>query len=168
MLKNQEVDINNEEQEVSQALEELQEFIKSHPDSREFKRALVIQMLFQGLKSQMIPEILEVSAALISKWKTCYACEGIEGLKLKHQGSTGYLLDCDRQQIIQWLKNQKQIKLEKLENYIEDYYGVKFRSKKSYYSLLNEAGMSWKKTPKKIPREMKIWSKISPKKSVIC
>lgn len=136
-------------QESSQALEELQQFIKSYPDSRELKRALVIKMLIKGLQPIKIQEILEVSAAFISKWKTCYARAGLEGLKLQHKGSRGYLSEEARQQIIQWLKNKRQIKLEKLENYIEDHYGVKFRSKKSYYSLLNEAGMSCKKTKKK-------------------
>ena len=147
-LTNQEIGIDSGEKESSQAIENLQKFIKGHPDSRELKRALVIQMLLKGLKPKMIQEILAVSAAFISKWKTCYASEGLEGLKLKYKGSTGYLSNCDRQEIIQWLKTQKQLKLEKLENYIEDHYGVKFCSKKSYYRLLTEAGMSWKNTQK--------------------
>ena len=54
-------------------------------------------MFIEGLRPVKIQEILGLSSAFISKWKVCYALEGIEGIKLKHQGSKGYLSSGDRQ-----------------------------------------------------------------------
>ncbi|WP_222597810.1 hypothetical protein [Euhalothece natronophila] len=45
---------------------------------------------------------------------------------------------------------------------------MEFKSKQSYYDLFKEARMSWKKTQKKIPNEMRLWWKIDTKKSAIC
>ncbi len=133
-------------------LQELQEFIQSNPAPRELKRALAVKMLIEGLKPRKIQDILEVSVAFISRCKADYAWSGVQGLKLKHKGSKGYLSSSDRQQIIEWIKNQKQVELRKLEDYIEGRYDIKFKAKKSYYALLKEAGMSWKKTQKTNPK----------------
>ncbi|WP_222597809.1 helix-turn-helix domain-containing protein [Euhalothece natronophila] len=80
----------------SNSLEKLDQFINSNPEPRELKRALAVQMLTQGVKRKKIQEILGVSAPFISKWKVRYAWEGLEGLKLKHRGSRGYLSKRDR------------------------------------------------------------------------
>lgn len=136
----------------SQERQELQEFIDSNPDSRELKRALVIQMLSQGLRPAQIQSILGVSAAFISKWKTLFAFEGVAGLKLKHQGSKGYLNPEERVSVMEWIESQSYLDVLTLENFIEDHYGIRFASKQSYYSLLKEAGKSWKKTQKRNPK----------------
>lgn len=136
----------------SEPLQELEKFIKSNPEPRELKRALAVQMLCQGLKPTKIGKILGVSAAFISKYKRIYALEGVEGLKLKHKGSQGYLSKRDRAQVFEWLRSQTQITVGELENHLEDNYGIKFCSKRSYYVLLKEAGLSWKKTQKKNPK----------------
>ncbi|WP_445243539.1 MULTISPECIES: winged helix-turn-helix domain-containing protein [unclassified Microcoleus] len=39
--------------------------------------------------------------------------------------------------------------LQQLREYIEDKYDVRFQSNQSYYTLLDEAKISWKKTQKK-------------------
>lgn len=150
------------------ALEELENLIGSNPKPRELKRALAIKMLTQGLKTETIQETLEVSAPFISKWKVQYACNGIEALKVKYQGSRGYLSQRDRATVIAWLQSKNQIHLSELENYLEDHYRIKFKSKQSYYELLKEAGMSWKKTQKKIPSEMKKWWQKDSKKFANC
>lgn len=148
-------------------LEELDNFIASNPKPRELKRALAIKMLAQGLKTETIQKALGVSAPFISKWKVQYAWNGMGALKVKYQGSKGYLSQGERAEIIQWLQSQTQVHLSNLQNYIQDHYGVKFQSKQSYYDLLKEAGMSWKKTQKKIPNEMTNWWSNDIKKSAI-
>lgn len=154
---------------ATEALEELEKFIASNPKPRELKRALALKMLTQGMKTETIPEILGVSAPFISKWKVQYAWYGIEALKVKYQGSRGYLNPRDmaplfaegnRAEVIHWLQRKNQIHLSELEAYLEDHYGIKFKSKQSYYDLLKEAGISWKKTQKKIQNAMKSgWQK---------
>jgi len=57
--------------------------------------------------------------------------------------------EAHRAEVIAWLQSKKQIHLSELEHYLEDHYGIKFKSKQSYYELLKEAGMSCKKTQKK-------------------
>jgi len=136
----------------SENVQKLEQFIKNNPEPRELKRALAVQMLCQGLKPAKIGKILGVSAAFISKYKGIYALEGVEGLKLKHKGSQGYLSKGDRAQVIEWLKSQTQITVSELENHLEDSYGIKFRSQRSYYILLKEAELSWKKSQKKNPK----------------
>ena len=132
--------------------EELEQFIESNPEPRELKRALAIRMLIQGVKVTIIQKILGVSAAFVSQCKVRFALEGIQGLKLKHKGSKGYLNQRERTSLIEWLRSQNSMDLSKLENYIEDNYGIKFKSKQSYYHLFKEAGMSWKKTQKFNPK----------------
>ena len=107
--------------------EELENFIESNPEPRELKIALAIRMLIQGFKVTKIQKTLGVSAAFVSKCKVRFALECIEGLKLKHKGSKGYLNQSDRISIIEWLRSQNPIDLSKLENYIEDNYGIKFK-----------------------------------------
>ena len=150
------------------ALEELEKFIASNPKPRELKRALALKMLAQGMKTETIQETLRVSAPFISKWKVQYAWYGIEALKVKYQGSRGYLNPRDRAEVIHWLQRKNQIHLSELEIYLEDNYGIKFKSKQSYYDFLKEAGISWKKTQKKIPNEMKNGWQKGRKKFVIC
>jgi putative transposase len=60
----------------------------------------------EGICRETIQTILGVSSPFISKWKINYALQGIEGLRLKHQGSQGQLKPQEREEIIQWLTNQ--------------------------------------------------------------
>ena len=54
---------------------------------------------------------------------------------------------------MQYLDSQDYWNLQEIENYIEDKYDVCFKSKQSYYDLLNKAHISWKKTQKKNPKK---------------
>lgn len=136
----------------SEALQELQNFIASNPDSRELKRALVTLMLIEGLERAKIKKLLRVSSSFISKCKALYALQGIEGLKLKYRGSSGELKLEERQEVLEWLTQKNSGNLAELENYIEKKYQVIYKAKKSYYTLFKEAGISWKKTQKKNPK----------------
>jgi putative transposase len=42
--------------------------------------------------------------------------------------------------------------LPELQAHLEDEYQVVFKSKQSYYDLLTEAGLSWKKSQKRNPK----------------
>jgi putative transposase len=132
-------------------MEELNAFIGSNPDSRELKRALAVRMTLQGYKHQDIQKILQVSSGFISTWKQRFIMNGVPGLKLGYQGSKGYLTPQEKQEILEWIKNQNIWTLNELEYQIAFKFGVTFASKTSYYDLFHEAGVSWKKSQKKNP-----------------
>ena len=138
---------------IQQGLQDLQDFIDSKPDPREQKRALALMMLIEGLQYSKIQKILNVSASFISQCKVRFAEHGIEGLKLGHKCSKGYLNSEEREEIIQYLDSKDYWNLQEIENYIEDKYDVRFKSRQSYYDLLNKAQISWKKTQKKNPKK---------------
>lgn len=133
-------------------MEELAEFIESNRDSRELKRALAVQMVSQGYTHFQIRDVLQVSVGFINKWKHAFERQGVLGLALQYQGSTGYLTSQQRQVVIDWLKGKNYWNLSELQQHIEEVYGVAFASKQSYYQLFAEAGISWKKTQKRNPK----------------
>lgn len=54
--------------------------------------------------------------------------------------------------MITWLKSKNYWNLTELQGYIEQEYEVVFDSKQSYYTLFEQAGISWKKTQKRNPK----------------
>jgi transposase len=132
-------------------MEELIEFIQTTPDPRELKRALAVQMVMQNYKYSEIGNILRVSVGFVSKWKYIFVEQGIAGLRLKYQGSKGYLDLAQRQRIVTWLQQKNYWHLSELKEYIEDNFDVVFESNQSYYDLFKQANISWKKTQKKNP-----------------
>lgn len=134
-------------------MEELINFIQGNLDPRELKRALAVQMVIQNYTHSQIGEILRVSVGFVNKWKYIFSEQGIAGLRLKHQGSRGYLTSMQRQTVIEWLKKKNYWHLDELKEYVEDSYGVVFESKQSYYELFQQADISWKKTQKKNPKK---------------
>lgn len=68
-------------------MEELDNFIKSNPDPRELKRAVVINMAIQCYTHAQIIEVMKVSLEFISKWHKKYQETGVLGLKLGYLGS---------------------------------------------------------------------------------
>lgn len=134
-------------------MEELSELIQSNPDPRELKRALAVQMVMQDYSYFEIREVLQVSVGFISKWKQIFEEQGVAGLALKHQGSTGYLAPEQRQAVMDWLQQKNYWNLCELQHYIEDSYEVVFASNQSYYDLFKAAGISWKKTQKSNPNK---------------
>ena len=147
-------------------LKELEEFIASNPDPRELKRALAVRMMIEGLSRTQIQTLLGVSLPFISKWKVHFALGGVEALRLAHRGSEGYLKLEEREEIIEWIKNQNSWSLPELENHIECNYNVCFKSKQSYYELYKEAGISWKKSQKRNPKRNEEIVKKNIKRSV--
>jgi len=131
----------------------LQEFIQSNPDPRELKRAIAVNMSQQGMTHGRIQEVLGVSSGFISKWTQAYAQQGVFGLKLGHKGSQGYLSEQQRQSVIDRLKAQKYWNLRELQDQLWHQYGVRFKSRQSYYDLFHAAGLSWKKSQKRNPKK---------------
>lgn len=130
-------------------LQELSDFIDSNPDPRELKRAMSVKMWIEGVACSEIQKILNVSATFISQCKMKFLVNGVEGLKLKHQGSKAYLSQAQRKEIINYLDTLEYLSLQEFREYIEDKYDARFKSNQSYYTLLDEAKISWKKTQKK-------------------
>ena len=133
-------------------VDHLNAFIASNPDVRELKRAVAVQMFFKGYKHREIGESLGVSSGFISKWTGQYEQSGVSGLKLRYPGSLGYLDLEQRQSVIVWLKSKNYWNLAELQAHIEQEYEVVFDSKQSYYTLFEQAGISWKKTQKRNPK----------------
>ena len=134
-------------------MELLTKFIRSNPDPRELKRALAVKMVKQNQSYYQIRDTLGVSLGFISKYLQKFESEGVEGLKLKYKGSSGYLTVPQKQVVLNWLKQKNYWQLSELTTYLEVNYDVKFASLQSYYSLFSEAGISWKKTQKSNPRK---------------
>jgi transposase len=130
----------------------LEEMIESQ-EGREIKRAIAVKMSLQGLKTGDICEILGVSDSYVSKWKTIYQTQGAEALGLGYKGRPGYLSEAQRHEVIVSLKQQSSFKIEVLRDDLEQRYGVVFKSKQSYYDLLDEAGISWHKSEQINPRK---------------
>ena len=81
----------------------LDEFIASNPEPRELKRALAVKMRLEQMKHRQIQPVVGVSSNYISRWEQRYREQGVEGLKLAHKGSQGYLSDEQRQAVIAWI-----------------------------------------------------------------
>lgn len=135
----------------------LEELIASQPDPRELKRALVVKMRIEGMKHREIQAILGVYSSYISRWSKSYREQGVEGIRLKHKGSTGYLNESERIAVINWIQQKTQRTLWELIDHIESSYGVIYSSLQSYYDLLKNAGMSWHQGRKKVPNMMNQW-----------
>ncbi len=138
---------------IAVQMEELIEFIQANPDPRELKRALAVQMVMQNYKHSKIRNILGVSVSFISKWKYIFVEQGITGLRLRYKGSKSYLDSAQKQIILSWLQQKNNWHVSELKEYLSDNFDVVFESNQSYYDLLKEANISWKKTQKSNPRK---------------
>jgi putative transposase len=134
-------------------MDALQQFIATTHDARELKRAMVIQMRQQGYSYHQIASLLQVSESFIVKWQRLFQAQGVEGLQLGYWGTQGYLKPTDKQAVMLWLQQRQTCQLEELVTHIELTYGVVFQSKQSYYDLLHQAGLSWKKTQSRRPKK---------------
>jgi len=120
-------------------------------ECRECKRALAVKLDLLEYSSAFIEDLLNVSASFIRKWRVQYRKYGIERLYLQHQGSQGYLSPPERAEVISFLRTKDDYSIEELYEYVDEQYNVVYKSKQSYYDLLHEAHMSWKKTQKSNP-----------------
>ena len=124
----------------------LDEFINASTDVRELKRALAVKMSLTDLAHTLISSLLQVSEPFVSKWVAGYSADGVAGLYLQYEGSTSYLSPAARQEVIAYLRTQPSWRLEELVQHLDTRYQVVYQSPQSYYDLLTEAGLSWKRT----------------------
>src|SRR4028118_1785711 len=131
---------------------QLESFIKSDIDARELKRAIAVRMALEGKLYHEISKMLGVSEFFVDYWKKTFKTQGVEGIKLGYKGSSGYLTKRQTDVVVEWLKNKESWNLEELVTYVEQEFGVSYKSKQSYYELLGAANISWKKTQKINPK----------------
>lgn len=134
-------------------MDALNQFIATTTDARELKRALAVQMRQQDYPYQQVESLLQVSESFISKWQQLYRQQGIDALRLGYWGTRGYLDEADKQAVFEWLQQHQTCQLEELIAHIDLSYGVVFKSQQSYYDLLHQAGLSWKKTQAQRPQK---------------
>lgn len=127
-------------------METLEQFIQNNPNPRELKRALAVQMSQRGHTYREIRDVLQVSIGFVTTCCQRYQAQGVEGLKLNYRGTQGYLKADQKQKLMSWLAQKDAWLLEEVVRHIEDAYGVVYQSPQSYYTLLKQAGFSWKKS----------------------
>ena len=71
---------------------------------------------------------------------------GVESLRLQYKGTKGYLKAVEKEQIIEQMRTQIYLRLSDLQKFLKKQYDVVFDRLQSYYNLLKEAGITWKKT----------------------
>jgi transposase len=136
---------------MTQNIDDLEAFLTEERDARVYKRALAVKMALNGYLYDVICDILHVSPGFISQWKKAYTESGIEGLRLNYHGPTPFLGPNEKQAVITWLHEQQTWDLEQLKTHIEATYGIVFQSRQSYYDLLAEAKITWKKAQRANP-----------------
>ncbi len=76
-----------EQQQKSERVAILTEFINSHPEARELKRAIAVKMVLQGEPYSKITKFLGMNKSCITNWKQRFEAEGIDGIKLGYKGA---------------------------------------------------------------------------------
>lgn len=127
-------------------MDALKDFIDSNPRSQELKRALAVQMTQQEYSYREIQAVLQVSLGFISGCNQRYEAAGVEGLRLNYWGTRGYLSAEQKQELFVFLGQKDYWTIEEVINHIEDQYQVVYQSCQSYYTLLKQAKLSWKKS----------------------
>lgn len=77
----------------------------------------------------------------------------MSGLRLGYLGSVGYLEQEQRQTVITWLQSKNYWNLAELQGHVQAEYDVVFDFLQSYYTLFEQAGISWKKTAVAVTRK---------------
>ena len=121
--------------------------------SLEQKRALAIKMVIQGYTYEQISELLNVSAFFIDKYRALYKKQGATCFSLKYKGSKSFLTKEQLIEVNKFINTKSNCNIEELIAVIKKRYRVNFKSKQTYYDLLHDAGMSWKKTEKVNPKK---------------
>ena len=131
---------------------DLTAFLAEKRDSREYRRGLAVKLALQGYLYEVISDMLDVTPGFVSQSKKAYETQGIDGLLLNYQGTPAYLAPHQRQSVIDWLKQQQAWSVQRLQMYIETTYGIVFQSRQSYYQLLKEAEITYKRAQRTNPK----------------
>lgn len=133
-------------------MDDIDDLINEAKDAREVKRAVSVKMSAQRFSPAQICQVLNVSLQYVSKWKGLYEAGGGAVLRLGHRGSKSYVRAEERQAILQWIGGRETVSVEALRDYVEEQYGIVYRSKQSYYELLEAGGMSYHRSEKHNPK----------------
>lgn len=133
-------------------MHDLEQLIDTTTNSQELKRALAVKNTLVGRSWYEVSRELGVQRAFISKWRSRYKKLGAASLRMGYTGSQGYLSPGERQRVMAWIQAQACWQVAAVQREVEATYGVRYRSKQSYYALLKEARISWKKTQKRNPQ----------------
>lgn len=133
-------------------MHDLEQLIDTTTNSQELKRALAVKNTLAGRPWHEVARELGVQRAFICKWRSRYKRLGAASLRMGYKGSRGYLSPVERQRVLAWIQEQERWQVTAVQQEVETTYGVRYRSKQSYYALLAEARISWKKTQKTNPQ----------------
>jgi len=132
-------------------MDRVAQLIEETTDVRELKRALSVKLGEEGMSTEAIGAILQVTPRAVRKWRQRYEREGVEGLHVRYRGSESYLSVEQRREIEDWLRAQATLTVEEVRDELEARYGVVYQSKQSYYDLLDASGLSYHRTEKGNP-----------------
>jgi putative transposase len=133
-------------------MDRLAQLIEETTDVRELKRAVSVKLGEQGMATEAIGAVLQVTPRAVRKWRRRYEREGVEGLAVRNRGSESYLRGEQRQEVEDWLGARETITVEEVRDEIEARYGIVYQSKQSYYDLLDASGLSYHQTEKSNPK----------------
>lgn len=126
-------------------------FLDATEDVMEYKRAMAVKMILLDFRPCDSALALNVTEACVSKWKILYFKSGMDAFTVKYQGSQGYLTAEQRQSVLHAIKIEKIWSVDALVDHIRTVYGVEFKSPQSYYTLLAEAKITWKRAQSQHP-----------------
>jgi len=133
--------------------EDLAAFLHEPRDSREYRRAVAAKLAVQQVPYAQICMLLDVTPGFVSQQKQAYLTAGVAGLLLKYHGAKPFLNPAARAAVIAWLQAGQPGSLRTLQQHIEQTYQVVFRSEQSYYDLFAEAGIRYKKSQARNPKQ---------------
>lgn len=133
-------------------MDRLAQLIEETTDVRELKRALSVKLGKEGMATETIGAVLQVTPRAVRLWRQRYEREGVDGLQVRYRGSESYLSVEQRQEIEDWLGTQETITLEEVRDEIEARCGIVYQSKQSYYDLLDASGLTYHRTEKGNPK----------------
>jgi len=136
-------------------------FLAQPRDSREYRRGLAVKLSLEGWTYHTISAILGCTIGFVSQSKQAYETAGTAGFVLKYRGARPLLSADQHDAVIAWLEAQQQWSLLAVREHIQTTYGVVYESDQSYYDLLHEANISYKKAQATNPKrdEAKIAAK---------
>jgi putative transposase len=133
-------------------MDRLAQLIEETTDVRELKRAVSVKLGEEGMATEAIGAVLQVTPWAVRKWRWQYEREGVEGLEGRNRGSESYLSGAQRQELEDWWGAQETITVEEVRDEIEARYGIVYQSKQSYYDLLDASGLRCHRTEKGNPK----------------
>lgn len=134
-------------------MQDIYDFLTTVRDVREYKRAMVVRLSLEGYLAEDICILLDISSSFIQKWVSLYHLHDVRVFRLGYTGYGGYLTDDERCAVITWLRERDSWSVDALRDYLETTYAVTYQSPQSYYTLLHDAGISYKKAQITNPKQ---------------